>query len=184
MRAELAQAVGGLIGNIDGTGIAYSLDEGRIGLLVDAANVVTHARTAVERDFRGDVVEAHAPEAPTRLAKQLAQLMRGGVAIGMEPGHAMQLALRCARDCIPQGRLAILLDLAEHPRSRATDVSRNITRPYRTTRREVEALHMLGLLQCEEEKAEYDESKTVWRYSLAEALDRDVLLSLGGRRLV
>jgi hypothetical protein len=54
------------------------------------------ARTAVERDFRGDVVDAHAPEMPTRFGKQLAQMVRGGIAIGMSRGAAVRLALRCA----------------------------------------------------------------------------------------
>ena len=39
-------------------------------------------RTGVELDYRGDVVDAHDPEMPTRLAKQLTQIMRGAVAIG------------------------------------------------------------------------------------------------------
>ena len=59
------------------------------------------ARSAVERDYRGDIVFAHDPEMPTRFAKQLVQLLRGAVAIGMTPADAMRLALRCARDSIP-----------------------------------------------------------------------------------
>jgi hypothetical protein len=161
MRAELAAAVGGLIGHINET--PYQLDKAAIEQLVKAANIVTHARTAVERDYRGDVIDAHAPEAPTRFAKQLAQLVRGSVALGMDRGTAMRLALRCARDSVPQLRLSILLDLAEHPGSRATDVARSIAKPRRTVRRELEALHILGLLLCQEEQADGDESKTVDR---------------------
>ena len=43
-----------------------------------AADLVTLARTGVEYDYRGDVIDAHAPEMPTRFAKQLTQIVRGG----------------------------------------------------------------------------------------------------------
>ena len=49
---------------------------------------------------------------PTRFAKQLTQMVRGGVAIGMTREEAMRLAIRCARDSIPPLRLEILLDVA------------------------------------------------------------------------
>jgi hypothetical protein len=177
MRAEIAAAVGGIIGHVDPDS-AVPLDDGEIDRLVKAADIVTYARTAVERDYKGDVIDSHAPEMPTRFAKQLAQMVRGGVAIGMDLEAAMRLALRCARDSVPQLRLEILLELASNARSRAIDVCRNITKPYRTVRRELEALHMLGLLRCDEEQSTTDEKKTVWRYSLAAGFDRDTLLDI------
>jgi hypothetical protein len=133
MRAEIAAAVGGLIGTIAADQV-YQLDEDEIDQLIKAADIVTYARTAVERDYRGDIIDAHAPEMPTRFAKQLAQMVRGGLALGMNRNAALRLALRCARDSIPQLRLEILLELASNPRSRAIDVSHNITRPLRTVR--------------------------------------------------
>jgi hypothetical protein len=96
---------------------------------------------------------------PTRFAKQLAQMMRGGMALGMSHAEAKRLALRCARDSIPQLRLEIILDLASNSRSRSVDVSRRVTKPRRTVRRELEALHMLGLLRCDEERSVVDEDK-------------------------
>src|SRR5262249_51799825 len=139
-------------------------------------------RTAVERDYRGDIIDAHAPEMPTRFAKQLAQMVRGGSALGMSRKIALQLALRCASDSIPRLRLEILLDLASNPRSRVIDVARNTGKPYRTIRRELEGLHTLGLLLCEEEQSVADENKTVWRYSLANGFDRATLLAMAGLR--
>ena len=181
MRAEIAAAVGGLIGHID-AGQTWPLDDDEIERLVAAADIVTYARTAVERDFRGDVINSHAPEMPTRFAKQLAQMVRGSLALGMDRQAALRLALRCAADSVPQLRLEILLDLAGTPRGRAIDVCRNITRPLRTVRRELEALHMLRLLRCDEEKSVVDETKTVWRYSLAAGFDRETLLTMSGLR--
>jgi hypothetical protein len=182
MRAELAAAVGGLISHID-TGQTWQLQDDEIERLIKAADIVTYARTAVERDYRGDIIDSHAPEMPTRFAKQLAQMVRGGLALGMNRATVLQLALRCARDSIPQLRLEILLELASNPRSRVIDVARNIAKPYRTIRRELEGLHILGLLRCDEEQAETDEAKTVWRYSLADGFDRATLLTMGGEQL-
>ena len=100
-----------------------------------AANLATKARTAVEVDFEGDVEDAHASEAPTRLAKQLAQVVRGAVALGIDPPRAMQLAIRCAADSLPPMRLAIVKDLAAdgvYMPSTSGDVAKRINnRTYR-----------------------------------------------------
>ena len=80
---------------------------------------------------------------------------------------------------MPQLRLEILIEIATNPRSRVVDVSRNISKPYRTVRRQLEALHTLRLLRCDEEQSMADEDKTVWRYSLAEDFDRATLLTMG-----
>jgi hypothetical protein len=125
MREELAAAVGGLIAHTCTDDVAITEDE--IDRLLNAADIVTMARTAVERDYRGDVINSHAPEMPTRFAKQLAQMARGGVAIGMKREDAMPLALRCARDSIPPLRLAILLDIAVNPGARPGDVRKRIS---------------------------------------------------------
>ena len=66
---------------VDPTAVAPT-DEPRRRSLLAAADLVTRARTGVEYDYRGDVIDAHAPEMPTRFAKQLAQVVRGAVAIG------------------------------------------------------------------------------------------------------
>lgn len=182
MRAQLAAAVGGLVSSVGNQ--PWLIDDGETASLIKAADIVTYARTAVERDYRGDVINSHAPEMPTRFAKQLAQLVRGGLAIGMDRTAAMRLALRCARDSIPTLRLEILLDLANNSRSRTIDVCRRITKPYRTVRRELEALHILGLLTCDEEAAATDEDKTVWLYSLASSFDRATLLTMAGLQLL
>ncbi|MFI7013653.1 hypothetical protein [Streptomyces sp. NPDC050164] len=110
MRAELAAAVGGVLAGVDAeSGITVTDDETE--RLLAAADVVTLARTGVEHDYQGRVIDADMPEAPTRFAKQLAQVVRGGVAVGMDREAAMQLAIRCARDSVPPLRLAILRDL-------------------------------------------------------------------------
>ena len=130
MRQELAAAVGGVIGHacLD----EYQFSDAEVDQLVAAADIVTMARTGVERGYNGDIVDAHAPEMPTRFAKQLAQMVRGAVAIGMTPQAGMRLAIRCARDSIPPLRRDILLDVAANPSSRSEDVRKRIGRPRMT----------------------------------------------------
>jgi len=171
MRAELAAAAAGVIAGMKPT--APTLTEAETETLLAAADLVTLARTGVEYDYRGNVVDAHAPEMPTRFAKELAQIVRGSVAIGMDRDDALRLAIRCARDSMPPIRLAIVDDVASHPGSTTADVRRRIDRPWSTVDRQLQALHILGVLACEEE--EYRDTKTRWRYSLRDGIDPDAL---------
>src|SRR5262249_46514278 len=124
-----------------------------------AADIVTLARTGVETDYRGDVIDAHAPEMPTRFAKQLTQIMRGAIAIGMSRADARTLALRCARDSVPQLRLAVLLDLKENEDSSVREVCGRLQKPWRTINRALEALHVLGLIVSREVDLDEDDKK-------------------------
>ena len=88
MRAELAEYVGGLLSTVD-RGHQVDISDDEEAWLVAAADVVTLARTGVDYDYRGDVIDAHAPEMPTRFVKQLYQLIRGATAIGLSHPKAM-----------------------------------------------------------------------------------------------
>jgi hypothetical protein len=75
MRAELAEAMGGLVASVDpNRNVSLAPDD--VEQLLKAADLTTRCRTAVEFDYKGEVLEAHLPEAPTRFAKELAQLSR------------------------------------------------------------------------------------------------------------
>jgi hypothetical protein len=179
MRTELAHSAGALINHASKT--EYVPTDEQVDQLIKAADIVTAARTGVERDYRGEIINAHALEMPTRFAKQLGQLVRGAVSIGATVEHAMRLAIRCARDSIPPLRCEILLDIAANPRSEPHEVHRRIGRPRHTVRRELEALYMLRLLQCEETDEENDKGKvvrTVYEYSLGKDLDQATLLAM------
>ena len=76
MRQEMADAVAGLVCGVDANNV-YQLTKDDETAILNAADLVTRARTGVELDYRGDVIDAHAPEMPTRFAKQLTQIMRG-----------------------------------------------------------------------------------------------------------
>jgi hypothetical protein len=175
MRRELADAVGRLLA---GAKLEVALDESEICRLMALADIVTWSRTAVGSGG------AHALEAPTRYAKQLAQVVRGGVAIGMSREDAMRLAVRCARDSIPPQRLDILLDIAAHPATNPSDVARRFAKPWTSIKREIDALVMLRLLKCKESIRRERKTNgrfsrkttTTRRYDLGDDFDRPTLL--------
>jgi hypothetical protein len=177
MRTELATAVGGLIANASTQ--EYQLTPAEIDRLIKLANIVTRTRTGVERDYKGETVDKHALEMPTRFVKQLTQLVRGTAAVGMPPETAMRLATRCARDSIVPLRRDILLDVAAHPQARPREVARRIIRPRITVERELQALRLLNALICDHvDVVQAGRERTLERYSLAPILDRQLLLSM------
>jgi hypothetical protein len=120
MRAELAEAVRNVLVGADPEGIA--VDERDAILIGDAANLVTLVRSPVEFD-QGVVVDDHAPEWPTRFARQLVQIMRGAVSIGLSRENGLRLAMRCARDSMPPLRFAILEYLAKCKQAMPSEVA-------------------------------------------------------------
>src|SRR5262249_60487697 len=124
----------------------YQLASAERQRLIRLANIVTRARSGVERDYKGDVIDAHASEMPTRLARQLTQLIRGAVAIGMSPATAMRLAERCARDSISPLRRATLFRVARHPQAQAPEGGPRPARPRMHGLRGLHALPRRGLL--------------------------------------
>lgn len=173
MRQELSDVVAGVLRRVERQQ-QVNLSEGDRDGLLAAADIVTRCRTGVDYDYRGDVVDAHAPEMPTRFAKQLVQVVRGGVALGMDCKQAMRLALRCARDSMPPLRLAILEDVAHHPESTPTDVRKRIDKPRATVDRQLQALHMLGVMRVDERpigKGSSTKQKFSWHYTVADDVD-------------
>jgi 5S rRNA maturation endonuclease (ribonuclease M5) len=176
MRAELATAVGDLLTTVKPE--LAILSDKHMAVLLGAANLVTLSRTAVERDYRGQVLEAHAPEAPTRFAKMLGQVVRGALALGVDPEQALQTAMRVAGDSVPPLRLDALHDVLEHPYSRTSDVTKRLQRPRSTVDRTLQELHLLGLVVVDE----VDDGQG-WRYTLHPDLDAPALLAVVTRNV-
>ncbi|WP_404472359.1 bifunctional DNA primase/polymerase [Microbacterium aerolatum] len=172
MRAELAAAAAGVLEGADLTAGGPNDDEA--ARILAAADLVTLARTAVDVDYRGNVIDSHAPEMPTRFAKQLAQIFRGGVAIGLSRADALGLAIRVARDSMPPLRLEILEDVAANAWTPLREVVKRVDKPRSTVDRQLQALHLLGLLTVDEEIATvgmHMRETTTWRYTLAPGVD-------------
>jgi hypothetical protein len=178
MRKELSDAVAGLVSHVSAKAPDDMTDD-QVDQILQAADIVTLARTGVEIDYRGDVIDAHAPEMPTRFARQLTQVLRGARAIGMDAPEAMDLVIRCARDSMPPLRLAILEDIGKHPDSRIIDLRRRLQRPRATADRALQALHVLGLLTCrEEEDQRNDGPRYVRHYSLTPTVNLKCLYQI------
>lgn len=161
MRRELSHAVASVLNSRTAT--VEPLNAYDNELLIQAADLVTRARTAVIRDNQGNVIDAHAPESPTRFAKQLKQVMRGAMSLDMSHDRALRLALRAARDSLPPMRLACLVDVYRNPESLVSDVRKRLQKPRTSVDRELQALHQLGLLILDEVAVGM---RTEWRYTL------------------
>src|SRR5262249_43737767 len=81
--------------------------------LVELTDVVTRARSGVSRDrYSREIEHLPEPEAPTRLAKQLAQLAAALLAIGVGPSEAWRLVRKIGWDSVPAVRCTVLDFLA------------------------------------------------------------------------
>ena len=171
MRAELAAVVGGLLQHLPEWPDAPVPD----GLL-ELANLVTWGRTAVITDYKGNVEEAHAREAPTRLAKQLYQLYRGCLAIGHDADDALRIVVRVAGDTLPPRRRAILRGLADlYAPASSTEVAHAIDRPRTSTDQGLQALQALRLVTTGP-----NTDGGAWTWQLSRAVDRTALRALVG----
>ncbi len=175
MRAELAQAVADVLADLDPTRAVLTPDV--MEHLLAWANVVTLARTAVERDYQGNPEYAHAPEAPTRFAKMLGQIVRGSLALGVEPDDALAVALRVAGDSVPPLRLELLGNVLANPYSRTTEIAKRLQKPRQSVDRALQELHLIGLLNIAED------TSPGWRYHLTPDLDVPALQSLVTRKV-
>src|SRR5262245_20929770 len=159
IREEISQAVATLIADARLPPRDAMLTEDEEDKVVSAADVVTRARTGVEVDYQGNVIDSHEPEMPTRFAKQLTLILRGALSIGIDRPQAMALALRCARDSIPPIRLAVLRDLAANDLTdcRVAEIAKRLRKPWTTIRRTLDALYVLELAVSAELDDEDDE---------------------------
>jgi hypothetical protein len=179
MRAELAELVGGLLAGA--ADAVPDLDDQELDGLLGLADLVTRGRTPVERDHQGNPLFAHALEMPTRYAKQLVQLARGGLALGMDRATALGLAARCAADTLPPLRLRALADVAANPDTTTADAVKRLQLPRTTVDRTLQELHLLGLLAVDEISVG---QRVRWTYALAPGTDEPSLTRLvtGGLR--
>ena len=99
--------------------------------------------------------------------------------MGLPREEALRLAVRAARDSMPPLRLAIIDDLAANPHSTTSDVRKRIGKPRTTVDRQLQALHMLGVVEVDEEEDDLEDRssgrRTRWFYSLSADIDPDVI---------
>lgn len=117
--------------------------------LITLTDIVTRARSGVARDFQTrDILYLPEPEAPTRLAKQIAQLMAAALAIGVDEAEAWRLAQKVGWDSVPAVRSAVIRLLSRYEGESLTlaELQEKTGLPETTVRRVVEDLVVLGLV--------------------------------------
>jgi hypothetical protein len=146
MRAELAEAVGGLLGNVHGPWPDISEDARE--RLAGYAALVTRCRSMVERDrFSRDITSVPRAEQPARVAKQLAKLFAGLMYIGCTEDEAWPLLARVTLDSMPAVRRKALDHLYKHPDTTTSSVGAGIGLPTTTARRALEDLYCHEVLE-------------------------------------
>ncbi len=182
MRTELRKAVGGLLQHVPGP---KETEPGPSDLAA-VATLVTWARTAVITDGKGNVLDAHAREAPARLTKQLLQLYRGSRLLGRDNVASEQLVLRVVETPSrpPRLRLLLVLPNADEAPLTTSEVVTLVNRPRTSVDRELQALQALGLVTVSEERRQATFTNrtgtTVWKWSLPKQVPVDVLGLLTG----
>jgi Domain of unknown function (DUF3854) len=145
-RATLAQSVRSLFN----TPLVAPLPVPDDGLLVDVADLVTLARSPIQRNRRGDLELILAPEMPGRFVKALAGLWGGLTALGCDRETAWRVVMRCAFDSMPRIRRRVLEVLAAAGGWIETGPVRSKTRlPRMTALRALEDLHAHELVERE-----------------------------------
>jgi hypothetical protein len=115
MRTELAAAVRQLFASLDLAAPGDSLSAADEGRLVALATLAARCRSAVERDpYSREIIQIYQPESPARLAKVLARLRIGLLALGVDPDLAWTILTKIGLDCMPTlRRLAFDLLIAQ-----------------------------------------------------------------------
>jgi hypothetical protein len=144
MRTELAEAGAAVFDRLTPPELV-SLAVDRVNTLAGWADVVTLARSPVDRDYQGELEFIPDPEAPTRFAKALAQLYQGFVAIDLRDDVAWATVARVALDCMPKLRRRCIVALVQTPGASTSSIAERTGHPTRSTRRALEELVAHGL---------------------------------------
>jgi hypothetical protein len=149
MRAELREAVAGLFNGLE-LPDADTLDDGDKQRIVTLANLVTMARSPIERDRVSREIELIPdPEAPARFALVLAGLLEGLRVLGLDEQEAWRLVDKTAFDSMPALRRRILEQLAGSKKLSTREIAVALGLPTTTARRTLEDLAAHGLLERE-----------------------------------
>jgi energy-coupling factor transporter ATP-binding protein EcfA2 len=112
MRAQLAEAMTGLIASANPEDVHAELSDEETERLVSLASFAARARTCVERDgYTGELLVIPQAEGPARLVKGLRLIYGALGALGVDDGTRWDLMCRIARDCAPAMRVPLMAEL-------------------------------------------------------------------------
>jgi hypothetical protein len=152
LRARIRTVVAGFLSQFRDVG-RLDLPDVYTEPLIALADMVTRARSGVARDYHTrDMLYLPEPEAPTRLAKQIAQLMAAMLVIGVDARTAWQLARKIGWDSVPAARYQVIALLAHDGGTVTTTTLQEQTGlPATTINRVVEDLVALDLIDRRKE---------------------------------
>lgn len=144
-RRELRDAVAGLFAS--DLAVPRELSEDEREQLIKLAWLAATARSTVERDSYSREIELIPDsEAPARLALQLAQLLAGLDAIGVDRERAWSIVRKAALDSIPALRRLAIEVLSGAGQLNTTEIAKRISYPTSTARRALEELAGHGVV--------------------------------------
>jgi hypothetical protein len=172
---ELRQRIKATVGDF----LAQFQECGRLELpdtftepLIVLSDIVTRARSGVARDgYSRELLYLPEPEAPTRLAKQLAQLGAAGLAIGLDEAETWRLIRKVGWDSVPAVRCAVIASLARQGEPIPLSTLEEETGlPDKTVRRVAEDVVALQLARRFKESGKwfYQQSEVAHDYWLSE----------------
>jgi DNA-binding MarR family transcriptional regulator len=152
------------IENTVGDFLEQFVDCGRLQLpesftepIVGLTDIVTRARSGVPRNgYSREMLYVPEAEAPTRLAKQLAQLGAAVLAIGADPSEAWRLIKKAGWDSVPAVRCSVIGCLARQgePVDNST-IQEETGLPETTAKRVVEDLVALKLARRQKDSGKW-----------------------------
>jgi hypothetical protein len=168
LRKRIRATVGDFLEQFKGCGV-LSLPDSLTEHLIVLSDMVTRARSGVPRDYNGNLSFIPEPEAPTRLAKQLAQLGAALLAIGVDEAETWRLIRKAGWDSVPAVRCTVLDCLSRQSEPVPLSAIQEETGlPDRTVHRVVEDVVVLGLAKRVKEAGKWtveqsDITKTYWK---------------------
>lgn len=145
MRAQIAEAVQGLLTHTDAAAPPPTADAETATRLAQLAVFTARARTPTDRDsYNGDLLSLPAVEGPGRLVVQYARLHGAATLLG-DP-DPLGTVRRVAADSMPATRARLALELLAASAPQATSaIARTLGMPTKTTSRYLDDLAVLGL---------------------------------------
>ena len=172
MRAELGEAMTGLIASADLSLVHAALTEDETATLVTLASFAASARTVVERDgYTGELLVMPQPEGPARIIKAMRRVYGALGALGVDDDTRWELMVRIALDCAPALRVPIMrqlvgsTDLLGSPEpQRTVDLAEQTGMVTKTASRILDDLTLLGIAE-RSKKSAANNSADLWAAS-------------------
>jgi hypothetical protein len=164
MREELAAAVAAVLSRVEGDA-PRPLADLEVDRLVDLADFVVRACTAVERDgYSREVEVMPQAEAPGRLVGALGAFLAGLEAVGATSDTAWRVVTKAGWDCVPDVRRRLLLALRREGKCRSAQLVTATGVPKATTDRTLEDLSLLELVEMSKAG---ESDNAAWVYQLS-----------------